>query len=43
MMRNDGGSAIGSAAPLSTPLTASSMVAKPRFPRVIEEVPHGRV
>ncbi len=43
MMRNDGGSAIGSAAPLSTPLTASSMVAKPRSVHVNEKVRHDRV
>lgn len=43
MNRKEGGRVIAPATPLSTPLTASSMVANPRPPRVIEEVRHDRV
>lgn len=43
MSRKEGGSAIVSTAPLSTPLTGRLMVAYLRSPRVSEGVRHVRV
>ena len=43
MSRKEGGSAIVSTAPLSTPLTGRLRVAYPRSPFVIEGVRHVRV